>query len=255
MKIRFIINPTSGKAQHKGLESRIEKHLDMNKFNFDYFYTERAKHATELAQQAVNDKIDVVVAVGGDGTMHECAKGLLGSQTALAVLPCGSGNGFAFHFGMERDIDKAIKQLNISDFKTIDSCTANGLPFFNVSGVGFDAHIAHLFATTKVRGFSSYVKLVLRECANYPAQDYTLEYDGKKEVYNAVIISWANATQFGNGAQISPKSKVDDGLTEICVLKDFRRYLVIVLLYRLFTGKIHQSKYMTIIKTKSITIS
>ncbi len=255
MKIRFIINPISGKAQHKGLESRIEKHLDLNKFDFDYFYTERPKHATELAQQAVKDKIDVVVAVGGDGTMHECAKGLLGSQTALAVLPCGSGNGFAFHFGMERDIDKAIKQLNISDFKTIDSCTANGLPFFNVAGVGFDAHIAHLFATTKVRGFSSYVKLVLRECAIYPAQDYTLEYDGKKEVYNAVIISWANATQFGNGAQISPESKVDDGLTEICVLKDFRRFLVPVLLYRLFTGKIHQSKYMTIIKTKSITIS
>ena len=227
----------------------------MNKFDFDYFYTERPKHATELAQKAVQENIEVVVAVGGDGTMHECAKGLLGSQTALAVMPCGSGNGFAFHFGMERDIDKAIKQLNISNFKTIDSCTANGLPFFNVSGVGFDAHIAHLFTTTKVRGFSSYVKLVLRECANYPAQDYTLEYDGKKEIYNAVIISWANATQFGNGAQISPESKVDDGLTEICVLKDFRRYLVPVLLYRLFTGKIHQSKYMTIIKTKKISIS
>ena len=171
MKIRFIINPISGKAQHKGIESRIEKLLDLRKFDFDYFYTKRAKHATELAQKAAKQNIDVLVAVGGDGTMNECAKGLLGSQTALAVLPCGSGNGFAFHFGMERDIDKAIKQLNISDFKTIDSCTANGLPFFNVSGVGFDAHIAHLFATTKVRGFSSYVKLVLRECANYPAQE------------------------------------------------------------------------------------
>ena len=254
MKIRFIINPISGKAQHKGLESRIEKLLDLNKFDFDYLYTERAKHATELAQQAAHENIDVVVAVGGDGTMNECAKGLLGSQTALAVLPCGSGNGFAFHFGMERNIKKAIKQLNISDFKTIDTCTANGVPFFNVSGVGFDSHIANLFATTKVRGFSSYIKLVLRECANYPAQDYCLEYDGKKEVYNAVIISWANASQFGNGAQISPESKVDDGLIEICVLKDFKRYLVPVLLYRLFTGKIHQSKYMTIIKTKSISI-
>ena len=255
MKIRFIINPISGKAQHKGLESRIEKLLDLNKFDFDYLYTERAKHATELAQQAAHENIDVVVAVGGDGTMNECAKGLLGSQTALAVLPCGSGNGFAFHFGMERNIKKAIKQLNISDFKTIDTCTANGVPFFNVSGVGFDSHIANLFATTKVRGFSSYIKLVLRECANYPAQDYCLEYDGKKEVYNAVIISWANASQFGNGAQISPESKVDDGLIEICVLKDFKRFLVPVLLYRLFTGKIHHSKYMTIIKTKSITIS
>ena len=255
MKIRFIINPISGKAQHKGIESRIEKLLDLRKFDFDYFYTKRAKHATELAQKAAKQNIDVLVAVGGDGTMNEWAKGLLGSQTALAVLPCGSGNGFAFHFGMERDIDKAIKQLNISDFKVIDSCTANGLPFFNVSGVGFDAHIANLFATTKVRGFSSYIKLVLRECANYPAQDYTLEFDGKKEVHNAVIISWANATQFGNGAQISPESKIDDGLTEICILKDFRRFLVPLLLYRLFTGKIHKSKYMTIIKTKSITIS
>ena len=255
MKIRFIINPISGKAQHKKLENSIEKYLDMNRFEFDYFYTERPKHATQLSRQAVKDNIDIVVAVGGDGTMRECAIGLLKSNTALAVIPCGSGNGFAFHFGMNSDIYKAIQQLNRSKIKTIDTCTANGLPFFNISGVGFDAHIAHLFANTKVRGFSSYVKLVLRECANYPAQDYTLEYDGKKEVCNAVIISWANTTQFGNGAQISPESKVDDGLTELCVLKDFRRYLVPVLLYRLFTGKIHQSKYMTIIKTKSIKIS
>jgi YegS/Rv2252/BmrU family lipid kinase len=255
MKIRFIINPISGKANHQRLEKKIEKNLDLNKFDFDYFYTEHPKHATELAHKAASEKIDVVVAVGGDGTMHECANGLLGSQTALAVLPCGSGNGFAFHFGMHRDIDKAIQQLNISDFKIIDSCTANGLPFFNVSGVGFDAHIANLFATTKVRGFSSYVKLVLGECANYPAQDYTIEYDDKKQIHNAVIISWANATQFGNGAQISPESVTDDGLIDICILKDFKRYLVPVLLYHLFTGKIHHSKYMTIIRTKKAKIS
>ena len=227
----------------------------MDKFDFDYFYTKKSKHATELARKAAEEKIDVVVAVGGDGTMHECANGLLGSDTALTVLPCGSGNGFAFHFGISNNIDKAIKQLNTLEYKKIDSCTANGLPFFNVSGVGFDAHIANLFATTKVRGFASYVKLVLRECAFYPAQEYTLEYDGKKEVHKAVIISWANATQFGNGAQISPQSIVDDGVIEICILKDFRRYLVPVLLYQLFKGRIHHSKYMSIIRTKSIKIS
>ena len=100
MKIRFIINPISGKAQHKGIESRIEKLLDLRKFDFDYFYTKRAKHTTELAQKAAKQNIDVLVAVGGDGTMNECAKGLLGSQTALAVLPCGSGNGLlSFWYG------------------------------------------------------------------------------------------------------------------------------------------------------------
>ncbi|MDG1189056.1 MAG: diacylglycerol kinase family protein, partial [Flavobacteriales bacterium] len=199
--------------------------------------------------------IDVVVAVGGDGTMHECAKGVLGSNTALAVLPCGSGNGFALHFKMESELEKAIIQLNSCEFRAIDSCTANGMPFFNVSGVGFDAHIANLFATTKVRGFMTYVKLVLRECAFYPAQQYTLEYDGKTETHKAVIISWVNATQFGNNAQISPESKVDDGLVDICILKDFNRLKVPLLLYRLFTERIQHSKYMKIIRTKSVKIS
>ena len=255
MNIRFIINPISGKGNHKHIEQLIEENLDHKKFHFDCVYTRGPKEATSLAKKASEEQIDVVVAVGGDGTMHECAKGILGSQTALAVLPCGSGNGFALHFGMEKDLGKAIKQLNISDFKTIDSCTANGHPFFNVSGVGFDAHIANLFATTHVRGFFTYVKLVLRECASYPAQKYTLEYEGKQEEHHAVIVSWANATQFGNGAEISPESKVDDGCVEICVLKDFRRYKVPLLLYQLFTGQMHLSKYMKIIRTKSVNIS
>ncbi|MDA9898274.1 diacylglycerol kinase family lipid kinase [Flavobacteriales bacterium] len=255
MKIRFIVNPISGNGNHHSIENLIKEHLDLKKFHFDCRFTKRPKHATELAQQATTEGIDVVVAVGGDGTMHECAKGLLGSETALAVLPCGSGNGFALHFGMSKELSHSIQQLNTSGFITIDSCTANGLPFFNVSGVGFDAHIANLFATTKVRGFLTYVKLVLRECAFYPAQDYTLEYDGRKEIHNAVIISWANATQFGNNAQISPESKVDDGMVDICILKDFRRYKVPFLIYRLFKESIHLSKYMTIIRTKRVKIS
>jgi diacylglycerol kinase (ATP) len=255
MKIRFIINPISGGGKHKNILDLLEKNIDAKRFDYDYLFTERSKHATELSKKATDENIDVLVAVGGDGTMHECAKGVLGSNTALAVLPCGSGNGFALHFKMESELEKAIIQLNSCEFRTIDSCTANGMPFFNVSGVGFDAHIANLFATTKVRGFMTYVKLVLRECAFYPAQQYTLEYDGKTETHKAVIISWANATQFGNNAQISPESKVDDGLVDICVLKDFNRLRVPLLLYRLFTERIQHSKYMKIIRAKSVKIS
>lgn len=255
LTIRFIINPISGKANHKNISEIATNLLDKSLFQCDFYYTEYSKHATELAKIASDQNIDVIVAVGGDGTMHECALGILGSQTALAVLPCGSGNGFAFHFGMKKQIRDAIIQLNHCEFKVIDSCTANNLPFFNVSGVGFDAHIAKLFSEIKIRGFHKYVKLVLQECAFYPAQKYTLEYDGIKEEHNAVIVSWANATQFGNNAQISPSSIVDDGMIEICVLKDFKRYLVPLLLYQLFTGRIHHSRHMKIIKTKKIKIS
>lgn len=255
MKIRFIINPISGGGKHKGIVDVIKQHLDTERFDYDIVFTERQKHAVELSKKAVEEKVDVVVAVGGDGSMHECASGVVGSSTALAVLPCGSGNGFAFHFKMNADWEKAVSQLNSCDFRTIDSCTANGMPFFNVSGVGFDAHIASLFATANVRGFLTYIKLVLRECALYPAQKYTLEYDGKTETHEAVIISWANATQFGHNAQISPESLVDDGLVDICILKDFNRLKVPLFIYRLFTSSIHRSKYMKIIRTKSITIN
>ena len=254
MTIRFIINPISGNRKHHNVKELIHRYLDATKFQFDCVYTERPQHATLLASEAAKQGLDVVVAVGGDGTMHECAIGLLGSHTSLAMLACGSGNGMAFHFGVNADLKLAIQQLNSNVFRTIDSCTANGLPFFNVSGVGFDAHIAHLFADTTVRGFITYIKLVLRECAFYPAQTYTLEYDGKIEQHKAVIISWANASQFGNNATISPQSKVDDGLVDICILQDFNRLRVPALLYRLFNNSIHRSPLMKIIRTKRITI-
>lgn len=254
MTIRFIINPVSGKGSHSNIDELIYKHIDTSKFEVETIFTKHPKHATLLAKDAAKNKKDIVIAVGGDGTMHECALGLIGRKTALGVLPCGSGNGFAFHFNMNANLTKAIRQLNHCQFKTIDSCTANGMPFFNVSGVGFDAHIAHLFNNTKVRGFSSYIKLVLRECAFYPAQKYTIEYNGKKEELKALIISWANATQFGNNAVISPESKIDDGMVDICILKDFNRIKVPLLLYRLFTNSIHRSKYMTIIRTKNMKI-
>lgn len=256
MKIRFIINPISGTGNHLPIvKSIIHKHLNKSKFKIEIFETEYPKHATTLAQEAVDKNIEIVAAVGGDGTMHECAIATRNSNTALTVIPCGSGNGFAYHFGMKKNITDSILLLNQSTFSYIDSCTANNIPFFNISGIGFDAHIANLFSNLKVRGFLSYIRLVLKECLSYKAQDYTIEYDNKIETHNAVIISWANTSQFGNDAYISPNSSPTDGLTDICILRDFNRLLVPILIYKLFSKKIHQSKYMKIIRTKSIKIS
>ncbi|MGC6470095.1 MAG: diacylglycerol/lipid kinase family protein [Flavobacteriales bacterium] len=254
MKIKFIINPISGKGNHNNVVDLIDKYIDKGIFSVDSVFTEYPMHAMKLAKSAVKDGVDIVVAVGGDGTMRECAMGVLGSSTALAILPCGSGNGFALHFKMSSELPQAIAQLNHCSFKQVDSCTANGNPFFNVSGIGFDAHIASLFARQTIRGFSSYIKLVLRECIFYSAQDYIIEYDGKIEHHNALIISWANATQFGNNAIISPESKINDGLVDICILSDFSRWKVPLLLYRLFNRSIHHSKYMTVLRSKSIKI-
>lgn len=253
MKIRFIVNPVSGTGKYKDLERLVEQELDPVLFQYEICYTEAPKHATQLAKEAQEQGVDIVAAVGGDGTMNECAQALTHSSTALAVIPCGSGNGFAFHFGMHKQFKKAIQQLNLSGFKTIDSCTANGHPFFNVSGIGYDAHIAHLFDKEKKRGFSNYIRLILREF-RYPASEYTLRFNGVEKSVNAFVISWANASQFGNNAVISPESAVDDEVLDICVLSKFPLKAIPGLLKRLFNNTMHLSKYMEIIRCKEMLI-
>jgi len=249
MKIRFIINPVSGTGKQKGIENTIAMHFD----NYDIVRTQKAGDATALSKEAIEKKYDAVIAVGGDGTVNECAKSLIGSNTALGVIPCGSGNGFAFHNGMNRNIEKAIMQLKNAKFKTIDSCTANGMPFVNVSGIGFDAHIANLFANLSNRGFLNYIKLIYKEL-KYKAKDYTLKYDGKTENINAILISFANGTQHGNNFQISPHAKTDDGLIDFVIVKDFPRWKVPFFLLKIAKGKAHLSKYIRIIQTDKMTI-
>lgn len=250
MKIKFIINPVSGTGKQKGIEQYIATYFD----NYDIVYTEKSGDATILSKAAIEQKYDAVIAVGGDGTVNECAKALIGSNTALGVIPCGSGNGFAFHNGMNPIIEKAIIQLKNSSIKTIDSCTANGLPFVNVSGIGFDAHIANLFANLTNRGFANYIKLIYKEL-QYKARNYTISYNGKTEQVNALLISFANTTQYGNNFQISPKAKADDGLIDFVIVKDFSRWKVPQFLFKIAKGNAHLSKFVRIIQTDKMTIT
>ena len=250
MKIRFIINPIAGTGKQIGIEDTIAKHLD----NYDIIYTQKGGDATRLSSEAVRDDIDAVVAVGGDGTVNECLIGLVNSNTALGVIPCGSGNGFAYHIGMGRTIEKAIVQLKNTKIKTIDSCTANGTPFVNVSGIGFDAHIANLFAGLKKRGFINYAKLIVKELS-YKPQEYTLQYDGLDRKIKAYMISFANASQYGNDARISPMANVQDGLLDFVIVKAFPKWKIPFFLLKVARGKTHLSKYVEIIQSQNMNIS
>jgi len=250
LKIRFIINPIAGTGKQKGIENIIAKHLD----NYDIVYTQKNEDATRLSSEAVKDDIDAVVAVGGDGTINECLIGLVNSNTALGVIPCGSGNGFAYHIGMGRTPEKAIVQLKDAKIKTIDSCTANGTPFVNVSGIGFDAHIANLFSELKERGFMNYLKLILKELS-YKPQEYTLQYNSLERKIKAYMISFANASQYGNNAIIAPMADIQDGLIDFVIVKDFPKWKIPLCLLKVVTGKAHLSKYVEIIKCQHMQIS
>ncbi len=250
MKIRFIINPIAGTKKQKGIESVIKKHLV---FSYDIVYTQKSGDATILSQKAIKDRVDIVIAVGGDGTVNECAKALIGSNVVLGVIPCGSGNGFAYHLGMEKDIKKAILQLNTSIIITIDSCTANEERFVNVSGIGFDAHIAKLFANKSKRGFINYLKLIIKELS-YQPKHYKIEYNNIKREVKAYLIAFANTSQYGNDFEISPSAKLDDGLIDFVIIKAFAKWKIPFFLLRIAKGKVHLSKNVEIIKTKEMII-
>ena len=250
MKIRFIINPIAGTGKQEGIKDTIAKHLD----NYDIVYTQKGGDATRLSSEAVRDDIDAVIAVGGDGTINECLIRLVNTKTALGVIPCGSGNGFAYHIGMYRTVEKAIVQLKNAKIETIDSCTANGAPFVNVSGIGFDAHISNLFAGLKERGFINYVKLILKELS-YKPQEYTLQYEGIKRKIKAYMISFANASQYGNNARISPMADLQDGLLDFVIIKAFPKWQIPFFLLKVARGKTHFSKYVEIIQSKHMKIS
>ncbi len=251
MRIRFIINPISGTGKQKGIEKLIEKNIS---FSYDTFYTRKAGDATLLAKEAIDEKIDVVIVVGGDGTVNECAKALVNSNTALGVIPSGSGNGFAYHIGMKKKIADTIIQLNNCTITTIDSCTANGNVFVNVSGIGFDAHIADLFSTLKKRGFFNYIKLIAKEVFAYESTKYKLKFEDKVMQTKAYLIAFANASQYGNDFRISPNAKLNDGLIDFVIVKKFAKWRIPLFLLEIISGKIHLSKYIDIIKTKEMRI-
>jgi len=250
MKIRFIINPISGTGKQKGIEEHITKHLD----NFEIIHTRKSGDAIRISKEAANENIDAVIAVGGDGTVNECLKGLVNTNTALGVIPCGSGNGFAYHIGMDRTIEKAVKQLKNIQIKHIDTCTANGVPFVNVAGIGFDAHISNLFTTLKIRGLINYLKIILKELS-YKPQDYTIKYNDIERKVTAYMISCFNASQYGNDAIIVPMADIQDGLIDFVIVKDFPKWKIPLCLLKIITRKVHLSKYVEIIQCNKMTIT
>ena len=251
MRIKFIINPVSGTGKQKGIENHINNHI---KHDFEIVYTKSAGDATILSKSAISDGFDIVVAIGGDGTVNECVKSIINSNIAIGVIPCGSGNGFAYHIGMKRDTEDAIKQLNNICIQSIDSCTINEIPFVNVSGVGFDAHIAKLFSGLKERGFMNYIKLVSKEL-NYKTREYEITYDGKNRKVEAYLIAFANASQYGNDTKISPIASIKDGLLDFVIVKSFPKWKIPFFLFKVAIGKVHLSKYVEIIQTEYMKIN
>nr|WP_321451887.1 diacylglycerol kinase family protein [uncultured Carboxylicivirga sp.] len=252
-KILFLINPISGIGKQKTIENLLEKDFDTEKGEYEIQYTQYAGHAHELAKDAVN-KFDAVVAVGGDGTVNEVGSALINSKTAMAIIPTGSGNGLARYLQIPLRINRAIQVINHMKIKNIDTLTINGKASLNVAGIGFDAFISHKFANIKERGPIAYMKMIPKEFANYKSQTYTISIEGEKYKLPAFLISFANSSQWGNNVHIAPQAKIDDGLIDVCIIKEFPKFTAPALLISLLDQSLDQRPYDVITRTKKILI-
>jgi len=253
-KILFIINPISGVGRHKTVEKLIDEKLNRNLFNYELSYTKAAKHAIELSRKGAEENFDVIVAVGGDGSVNETGRSLVGTNSSLAILPCGSGNGTARHFKIPMNLSKAMEVINRNKTKMIDTFHVNDETVINIAGIGFAAHIAHEFSKFKKRGFNNYLKIAVRDSLKYKSQICEIDVNGETKKLNSFLIDFCNGTQWGNNAVIAPGAKDNDGLLDICIVRDFPFRNFPIMASRLFTNSIHRSKFVEIIKVKEVII-
>lgn len=253
-KIRFIINPISGIGKKGGIPRLIETYLDHSKFDYDISLTEYRKHAKALAYQSSREGFDIVCAVGGDGSVHEVGTALVGTNTKLAILPAGSGNGLARHLNIPLDLSKAIQCINENNFIKMDTVLVNDKPFLGIGGYGFDALIAKKFDENGVRGFRSYIKLVMKEYFSYSPRKISFDMNGVTRNVSVVLCTIANASEFGNGFCVSPNSSVTDGQLELCILRPFSIWSAPSIAFRFFKKTAHRSRFTEIIPFKKARI-
>lgn len=253
-RIVFVVNPISGTQSKKAILKWIDERLDRSLYDYSIVNTEYAGHATQIAANAVTEKVDVVVAIGGDGTINEIARSLVHTDTALGIIPCGSGNGLARHLRIPMEPKAAIDILNRGCELCIDYGKINNIPFFCTCGVGFDAFISLKFADSGKRGLLTYLENTLHESLTYQPETYEIENEEGTVKYKAWLIACGNASQYGNDAYIAPQASLTDGLMDVTIMEPFTVLDVPSLSFQLFNKTIDQNSRVKTMRAKKIKI-
>ena len=219
LKIRFIINPISGKTHKKNLPDQIEEILDEKRFDYDIRESEYAGHSKVLAQEAIDQHYDIIAVAGGDGSINEVGCKLIGTDIALAVIPCGSGNGLSRCLNIPLNPIKALELINRKATCQIDTVTVNDVPFISISGTGYDAQVADDYAHDRRRGFNTYFRYIVKNYFTLGEKEYTIKLHDRDIHTKAFFISFANSNQMGYDVPISPRASLWDGKVDLCIVR------------------------------------
>lgn len=253
-KITAIINPVSGSTSKKHIPDLLDQYIPSDRFEKQFFFTEYQGHAYDLACQAVKDKADFIIAVGGDGTINEVARALVESPVVLGIVPMGSGNGLARDLAIPMDIRKALNVILDRNIKTIDYCKANNRIFFCTCGVGFDASVSERFAKRKRRGPLSYMKSVVEEYLQFKPDTYDIVLENEVLTRKAFLVTCANASQYGNNAYIAPHADMSDGMMDVAILSPFSPLDIGHLVIQMFTKQMTKNRKIQYYRSKKLAL-
>lgn len=254
-KMMVIVNPISGIGRQKRIERVLKENLDLDLFDYQIRYTEKIHHGKELAREAADMGFDVVVAVGGDGSVNDAIAGLHGSDTTLAIIPCGSGNGLARCMRLPLIPALAVRVINQYNESRIDTISLNEkFVVASIAGVGFDAHIARMMQAAKTRGLPAYLNFIMHEYPTYKARDYRMVVDGKEITRNAWFSTFANSNQFGYNFAIAPMAKLDDGLIDITIMDKIPLEHVALTTPLIYANHAELSQHVEIFRAKEIDV-
>lgn len=253
-KILFIVNPISGTGRKSDISKIIKNNLDLSKFDPFVVATTCRHDAVIITKDYLDKGFKKIVAVGGDGTVNEVARGMVNTHATMGIIPKGSGNGLSRHLHIPMSIVEAINVLNNGKTASIDYGLINDTPFFCTAGIGFDAHIGHHFANLSGRGFQNYIRTILKEFLSYKPQPYKLSNELIQVEKDAFLITAANASQWGNNAFIAPGASVQDGLLDIMVVSPFPKFLSPAYGIMLFSKMIDKSHFVETFRVSNLLI-
>ncbi|WP_418799545.1 diacylglycerol/lipid kinase family protein [Porphyromonas sp.] len=253
-KYLTIINPHSGTSRKTSIPELAYNILSENGSELYFVYTNEQGHVAQIIDDVAGQGFDVVIGVGGDGTINEVADAVRPTDMTMGIIPMGSGNGLARSLDIPMDPEAALEVIRKGYIKRIDCCEANGVPFFVTFGVGFDAQVTASYDQKSFRGPLSYVLSTVDQFIKHKSSLYRLHLNGEVIEQKAFLVTCANADQYGNNAIIAPEAELDDGLFDVVVIRNMSLLKAPQVAINLFTKNINESASIDIYRTDHLVI-
>jgi len=259
LKTKLIINPNSSRGRTKSKIKHIEEYIKTSGYDFSIDFTEKPKHTTELAKKAADENFEIVVAVGGDGTVHEVINGIYGTNSSLGVIPIGAGNDISTCLGIpQKDIKKAIEIIKIGKTEKKDLGKINGEYFMGVAGTGFDTMVVDFTFKNrnllKLFGPFFYIYGVYNVLISFKPIFFKLITKNNTIEKKAMTIAVGNSWMYGGGMKIVPDAKLDDGLFDVCIVEEISKLEFLKVFPRVFSGTHVTHPAVTIFRTDFLRI-